>query len=281
MYRSIPPEIIGIIGEYMDDGSLYELRGASRLCCCVLSGILLRRKTSRHWNVLKRFADSKALSETMKSEMHMKLKHYNSFLTNTSDSDINDVIWCWNPPAELPSVCRCLCILYILSPPRVFRRLMSRATAKNIKTVLPWHLVQVTMSNSQFRKWYSGLSATIERVPLGAATFVEEIIVSDPTLTYDRLRESSPTGYRLLIIVSACLQHCLISKDIRYTDIELGLVEREFHSLGRSIKLLGLRSAPSSARSLPLQSSDGGSRCLPVSPSTRSETPAGDPRWVP
>jgi hypothetical protein len=62
------------------------------------------------------------------------------------------------------------------------------------------------MQKSEFKAWFLNLNSAVNDVSIEATQQVENIIRLDPFITYERLREVSLAGYRLLIKVAAVLQ---------------------------------------------------------------------------
>jgi hypothetical protein len=62
------------------------------------------------------------------------------------------------------------------------------------------------MQRYDFKRWFLALDTSVESIPMPATVFVEHIIRMDPLITYERLRDVSLAGYRLLIKVAAALQ---------------------------------------------------------------------------
>lgn len=227
-----------MISEYLDVSSLYRLRSISKAYCSIISQILIGRQVREFEGVSQHYVcTAERVTELIKDKLK-KLKHYSSFLASTSVLDIYDTIWCQTPPQELLTLCRCLCIFYLVSRTNNSLLASEHMDSKVVKTILPWHFVRNTMSDHRFRIWYSNLKTAINNVPNRASALVEEIIVSDTTITYDRLREISPVGYKLLIIISASLQHCLVRNDVMSMCLELKTSAEKLNRLIGSIQLL-------------------------------------------
>jgi hypothetical protein len=98
------------------------------------------------------------------------------------------------------------------------------------------------MTRYDFKTWLTNLRVGVDYIPLSHVTKVEKIIMMDPAITYERLREVSRSGYRLLIVVAACLQYVKIAEGLRGLRREVVVLEKK---LGRyQMFLEGVRGVP-------------------------------------
>lgn len=79
-----------------------------------------------------------------------------------------------------------------------------------------WDIIRRWMKRPEFKSWINNLRVEVECIPIKAVSKVEKLLMLDVNITYDRLRSISLPGYRLLIIVAACLQFC-----IRYNKVTI------------------------------------------------------------
>ena len=167
-------------------------------------------------------------SEVTKRPM---LRHYRQWLRNVHSHEITEATWYANPPKELKVVCECLCILKgVKEPPKSslsstpsksssspsFSSTPDSSDEIDITTDrLSWTTIRKHMSRYDFKTWITSLRTTVDTIPFPAIRRVEQIIIRDPNITYERLREVSTAGYNLLILVAACLQYCAIAEDLK------------------------------------------------------------------
>ena len=154
--------------------------------------------------------------------MRPHVRHYTSFLNGIASSDVTEATWYSSPPEELQTVCECLCLLkescdseYIVGTNMTMASDALQNTLTTTYKRIPWSTIKKTMSKYEFRQWVLGLNENVNQIPIQNAKRVEQIIVQDASITYERLREVSLAGYKLLIYVAACLQHVSISHELQ------------------------------------------------------------------
>ncbi|KAJ3214987.1 hypothetical protein HDU67_001004, partial [Dinochytrium kinnereticum] len=104
------------------------------------------------------------------------------------------------------------------------------ATTEDDPPPMSWSQIKKTMTRYDFKTWLTNLRVGVDYIPFPNVKRVERIIMMDPNVTYERLREVSMAGYKLLIIVAACLQYCAISEDLRVRRRDMVALEKR---LGR------------------------------------------------
>jgi hypothetical protein len=107
-----------------------------------------------------------------------------------------------------------------------------------------WALLKKSMSKFDFKNWFIHLNTNVDSIDIQDVYRVEHIIRLDPTITYERLRDVSQIGYKLLIVVAACLQYVKI-----YTELEAKKRELDTfnYKLVKSNKFLQIVSTKSSS----------------------------------
>ena len=191
-----------------------------------MANIVLAKRLAAPLAALKE--QSAALNQQYKQMLATKtphLNHYQEFLVQAAQSDISEVIWYNTPPPELSTVCECLV------------RLRDPGLAV-IPGPLSWSTIKRTMSKYEFKTWFVNLRNSVKTVQMKSVTDVENIIRSDPLITYERLRDVSMAGYRLLIQIAAALQHCNIENELRVLDTERAGVDLILHKTTEFYKCL-------------------------------------------
>lgn len=156
------------------------------------------------------------------------LEHYQEFLRQSSPSDLTEVIWYTSPPQELRTVCECL--LRLKDP-----------ELNKIHDPLSWAFIKRSMSKYEFKSWFLEMQTTVNDISIESTLFVENIIRMDPLITYERLRDVSRAGYRLLIKVAASLQYCNILNEMRKKERESKICD---NVLERTIKFTNAINGP-------------------------------------
>ncbi|TPX31541.1 hypothetical protein SmJEL517_g05168 [Synchytrium microbalum] len=181
------------------------------------------------------------------------LRHYRQFLFNISAAELSEATSYKVPPPEIKTVCECLCLLRggnnhpltgpVSAPtsPTTFPNGpvdVAHPTTPNVSTrpfgdessppVMSWSSLKKLMTRYDFRTWLTNLRAGVDYIPISNVRRVERIIMLDPTITYENLRQVSMAGYKLLIIVAAVLQYCTIAEDLRVKRRELSNLDRKF-----------------------------------------------------
>ncbi|KAJ3044680.1 Dynein heavy chain 10, axonemal [Rhizophlyctis rosea] len=174
------------------------------------------------------------------------LRHYRQWLRNVHSNEVTEATWYAKPPEELKVVCECLCILKgVKEPPKTSlpnstpSKLSSSSSTTTSTTDLTadptdpstnrltWATIRKHMSRYDFKTWITSLRTSVDTIPFSAIGRVEQIIINDPHITYERLREVSTAGYNLLILVAACLQYCAIAEELKVKRNEFLVLDKE------------------------------------------------------
>ncbi|KAJ1557429.1 hypothetical protein HK405_016048, partial [Cladochytrium tenue] len=161
----------------------------------------------------ERRAAAEARLTAAETEWLPLLRHYAGFLggsgggagVTTAVADAAEAAWYASPPDELKSVCECLCILH----------LGDGGGSGGGESPMAWAAIRKHMARYDFRSWLSNLRTRVSGIAPGAVRRVEAVIVSNAAITYERLRDVSTPGYKLLIVVAACLQHARAAGELR------------------------------------------------------------------
>lgn len=199
--------------------------------CLSVSDLLVVRSLSRKWKsmsnlVLSSILESRFIKLSYETEAadakHKEsegvrlplLAHYRDFLlVPTIHENLTEVVWYSNAPFEVQAVAECLV------------RLKGGVNLPDEER-MPWSELRRIMKRADFKMWISSLSTNIEKVDYHDALQVEQIIRVEPLITYERLRDVSMAGYRLLILVAASLQYATIGHELRKVERTAKLLTR-------------------------------------------------------
>ncbi|KAJ3116365.1 hypothetical protein HDU96_009828 [Phlyctochytrium bullatum] len=283
-----PNEILLIIFELVPTSSLLTVRMASRAFRALVDVTLCERLRIQIVELgIKHTAAEESYRDTEKQK-RPHLRHYRQFLRNITTNEITEATWYATPPEELKTVCECLCILKG-SPSLPHRKSGSLPSAGSLpslpsastsqmpttaspvtspsssspsltdpsgsieETPMTWAQIKKIMTRYDFKTWLTNLRVGVDYIPFPNVKRVERIIMMDPNVTYERLREVSMAGYKLLIIVAACLQYCAISEDLRIRRRDMVALEKR---LTRYRVFVDAASAPSPSSGASARSPD-------------------------
>ena len=195
-FGSIAPELKYSIFRLLPNQTLSKLRILNKSLKIIIDDILETRYKLKHDELKEKLSGHKLNYNSLLATFAPQLQHYSQFLQNISTNEITEATWYSTPPNELETVCKCLVIL------------------KNGALDTTWQSVKRQMVQYNFKYWIQNLKTTVEEINFENVLIVERIIQLDSNITYERLREVSTAGYKLLIVVAACLQHCTINRDV-------------------------------------------------------------------
>jgi hypothetical protein len=199
MYK-LPNEIWMLILRVTDSASMLQLRMANQAFHNMVNHVLLKRTSMP---LLSLQSQSMLLNAQYQDLLLLKtphLDHFIEFLTNGTSGEISEVTWFVSPPDELETVCECL--VRLMDPTLIH------------VTSLTWFEIKRIMAKREFKSWFIDLAVTVKNIQIDCIKSVENIIRLDPFITYERLRDVSMAGYRLLIKVAACLQYGNIQNEL-------------------------------------------------------------------
>ena len=205
----LPTEMLLSIFELLPNRDLATLRGVSQHLRAVSESLLIHRLESRVKGLQFQTKELQTQYDSMYAERKPQLRHFRGFLRNLPSSHLTEVTWYTSPPAELLSVSECLCIL------KNGQQSVQRGSPGS------WTEVKRSMSRYDFKTWFLNLPKTVESIDIQDVSVVQNIIMHDPTITYERLREVSMAGYHLLIVVAACLQFGTLAQDLKTKKTEM------------------------------------------------------------
>ncbi|KAJ3268836.1 hypothetical protein HDV01_002155 [Terramyces sp. JEL0728] len=156
------------------------------------------------------------------------LVHFREFLTAPSTAEnLTEVTWFANAPPEVQVVCECLC------------RLKGGIDLPD-DVRMPWGDIRRIMKKQDFKMWLMCLSTNVDFVSIIDIKKVEQIIRMDPMITYERLREVSMSGYRLLILIAASLQYATNADELSRKRVECEIAEAKLDVFSRFMDAITL-----------------------------------------
>ena len=188
---SLPTEIAILILSNLSTKDLTSMRVSCKKFKHVSNSVLRKRVKTSIVALEPQFNETKGDFQECETTQKPIMKHYRGFLKNLNASIISESIWYTNPPQEFKTVCACLCLL---------------RGGKAGDDLESWTGIKRAMSRYDFKTWFSQLGSEVELLKTDNVKRVERIIMVDPAVTYERLRDVSVAGYKLLIIVAASLQ---------------------------------------------------------------------------
>lgn len=214
-FNCLPNEVLMTIMTHSQTTDLLNVRRTERRMH-KLANVVLHDRLALPVDILQRTVET--LNNSFKSLLNIKkpqMIHYQQFLVDLSSNEIAEAIWYTSPPHELRTVCECLAILYGIDVPPTNPEQQTQQ----------WAALKKSMARYDFKTWFTNLTTNVQSIPMSSVSQVEDIIRLDPTITYERLREVSLPGYKLLIIVAACLQYVKIWDEVQQRKSELSTFE--------------------------------------------------------
>ncbi|KAJ3044000.1 Dynein heavy chain 10, axonemal [Rhizophlyctis rosea] len=222
----LPNELILSLLEHLPTKTLLTTRLVSRRFRRLSNLVLSPRIESSLTTLEQQRQESDAQVRETEITKRPMLRHYRQWLRNASSHEVTEATWYAKPPEELKVVCECLCILKGVKEPRKSSPSPPSSSSTSEEDPLSWHTIRKTMSLYSFKTWLTSLRTQVDQIPYPAIQRVEQIIISNPLITYERLREVSTAGYNLLILVAACLQYCAIAEELKRQKAEFVELDR-------------------------------------------------------
>lgn len=219
---TLPNELIIIILSKLSNQELASIRLVNKVVGKLAETVLITRLQIIINALTVENAQLEAAYEEMYTTKKPQLRHFRGFLRNLPSTYLTEVTWYTSPPQELLSVAECLCIL-------------KNGPLSSEPGLDKWTEIKRQISRYDFKTWFLNLRKNVENLDISNVITVQNIIMHDPTITYERLREVSIAGYHLLIVVAASLQFGTIVKDLKLKKIEM---IRSQNKLSRNVRLL-------------------------------------------
>ncbi|KAJ3155741.1 hypothetical protein HDU86_004210 [Geranomyces michiganensis] len=262
----LPTELLLVLLETMPTKQVCTMRRLSKTYATLGGLVIAKRMEEQLENLAVKDVELRGTLSAAQAEFGPHLEHYKQFLRGVMPSDLTEALWYSNPPEELRAICECLCRLKGLPPtpavaavrnPRststtVLRSILasprpSAATlpaendlASSISSLqpLPWSTIKKMMGRYEFKTWLLNLQTNVDSIPHNSIRIVEHIIMIDPNINYDHVRDVSLAGYRLLILVAACLQYANINGDLKAKNVAMLKVQKTLSNYRSFIEMV-------------------------------------------
>ncbi|KAJ3164324.1 hypothetical protein HDU88_005422 [Geranomyces variabilis] len=223
----LPNELLLVLLETMPTTQICTMRRVSKTYAALGSIVIAKRIEEQLEDLAVKDVELRAALAAAQAEFGLHLDHYKQFLRGVTPSDLTEALWYSNPPEELRAICECLCRLKGLPPaaapaaslrrnaPAPASALLRSAADLASLQPLPWSQIKKIMGRYEFKTWLLNLQSNVDHIPHASIRVVEHIIMIDPDINYDHVRDVSLAGYRLLILVAACLQYANINEDLK------------------------------------------------------------------
>jgi hypothetical protein len=235
LINTLSVEIQFHLFEFLPSRDLAQVRGTCKSYKSISNYILKQRSHQAIVKLSQEYTHLESSFEEIHTEKKPQLNHFRGFLRAIPATYLSEASWYTNPPKELMTVCECLVILKNGQDAlKAFSAENSSTTASDLK----WAEIKRQMSRYDFKTWFVNLRKTVDAIPIDNVKQVQHIIMYDPMITYERLRDVSMTGYHLLIIVAACLQYGTIAQDLKLKQREMSKLQRQMTVLVKFNKYL-------------------------------------------
>ncbi|KAI8914950.1 hypothetical protein DFJ77DRAFT_416300, partial [Powellomyces hirtus] len=213
----LPNELLLILLESMPTSQVCTMRTLNRQFAKLGNVVLLARLDARIEGLTLNDIDAKHALADAQAEFGPHLDHYKQFLRRVAPSDLTEALWYSNPPEVLRAICECLCRLKGVTNETGRNRRNRFTHPLDLASVepMPWSVIKKTMARYEFKTWLLNLQVGVDFIPYNNIRVVEHIIMIAEDINYDHVRGVSLAGYRLLILVAACLQYSNIAEDLR------------------------------------------------------------------
>ncbi|KAI8585695.1 hypothetical protein BDZ88DRAFT_379587, partial [Geranomyces variabilis] len=223
----LPNELLLVLLETMPTTQICTMRRVSKTYAALGSIVIAKRIEEQLEDLAVKDVELRAALAAAQVEFGLHLDHYKQFLRGVTPSDLTEALWYSNPPEELRAICECLCRLKGLprpaaAPSASLRRNAPAPAPASLRSAdlaslqpLPWSQIKKIMGRYEFKTWLLNLQSNVDHIPHASIRVVEHIIMIDPDINYDHVRDVSLAGYRLLILVAACLQYANINEDLK------------------------------------------------------------------
>jgi len=204
----LPDELLLMIIHQLPNADVLEMRAVNKHIGRVAQEII-RNRTSKRVQTLS--VQTNAV-ETVYQEMFQvkkpQLDHFRQFLSTVSSNQLQELSSYNVVPLELQIVGECLVTL-------------KQGALQSTNQWDKWVEIRRTISRFDFKTWFLYLQSNLDSLDIENVELVREIIIRNPNITYERIREISVCGYSMLIIIAASLQYAMISKDLKVKCTEM------------------------------------------------------------
>jgi hypothetical protein len=241
----LPNEMLLEIFIWLPCHELVKLRGVSRLIKQMSEVHLITILEEKLDFIKTRLDTIKGESEETEKRKRPLLLHYQSFL-RTPTEELGELSWmrtCSN--VDLRTVCLVVCIMageFNADLP-VLASYTTDQLASWIEQV-DWTNIRKCLTRPSFKRWcrtmpetYAKMLTEIDETTLIKTDICDNLIIAK-NLSYERMREISDAGYRLLIIAAAGLQFTHVSEELMTSTARVSHVREEFVRLRTYIALI-------------------------------------------
>jgi len=242
----LPNEMLLEILIWLPASELVKLRGLNRLMK-QMSEVHLIKMLEKKLDSIKTLLDT-AKSETEETERRKRplLLHYQSFLRVPTD-ELGELAWmrsCVN--VDLRTVC-----LVVVIMAGEFDEQLPTLTGMTTEQLgvwieqLDWLTIRKCLTRPSFKRWCRTMPQTFENMLTNGIdettllkTDVCDNLIIAKNLSYERMREISDAGYRLLIIAAAGLQFTHVSEELLQGTSKVAEIHEEYVRLRTYVALI-------------------------------------------
>jgi hypothetical protein len=192
----LPIELIVSILSHLSVSQLTHVRRVNRLWNRICIPMLNEQVSQLTLGVQEKLQLCESTLAIKQSTIVPHLRHYGNFLNTVNQQELREASWYHSPPRELQVVCECL---------------VSLKEGSNGEP-MAWSAVRKSLSKTD--SWLTQLKDNLHQIPSSGVLRAEHLIVTDPMITYDRLRSVSQVGFKLLVVVAAILQLYNITSEV-------------------------------------------------------------------
>ena len=212
--NTLPDELLLMVINYLPNSDLLNLRPVNKHIGHIAQEILGKRINQ----ILKILEIQKKSIETCYQEMlsvkKPQLDHFKQFLNQGTSLQLKELSWYNTVPLELQFVCECLVTL-------------KQGPLSSTNQMDKWAEIRRSMTRLDFKNWFINLESNVDLLKMENVEIVKEIIIRNPSINYERIREISVCGYNVLILIAACLQYGMISQDLKIKFTELKIIQEK------------------------------------------------------
>ncbi|KAJ3325348.1 hypothetical protein HDV06_004207 [Boothiomyces sp. JEL0866] len=225
---NIPAEIWLNVFKFAPKPALLKIRIVNRKLSKLANIELLERSQAKFYLDCVYTREKQLEHKQMQIVKRPLLVHFREFLTAPSTAEnLTEVTWFANAPPEVQVVCECLC------------RLKGGIDLPD-DVRMSWSDIRRIMKKQDFKMWLMCLATNVDFISIIDIKKVEQIIRMDPLITYERLREVSMSGYRLLILIAASLQYATNADELSRKRIECEIAESKLDTFSRFMDAITL-----------------------------------------
>lgn len=208
LLNKLADELILMIVHHLPNIDLLNLRRVNKHIGAVSQEVIRNRTSRRVQNLSIQTNSFEAAYQEIFQVKKPQLDHFSQFLNELSNTQLQELASYNAVPLELQIVGECLVSL-------------KQGPLKSKHQIDKWAEVKRAISRLEFRNWFINLKSHLDSLNIENVQLVREILIKNPSVTYERIRDISLCGYSLLIVIAACLQYGVISQDLKVKVSEL------------------------------------------------------------